>query len=148
MTFIPPEPRNQLINEICKNGLLEEYRDTIRAILEEIFANGAKVSCKYNETASNIDRDRVRPYHIRVSMIEVKHPLNIIWNILHEYGHYLDWPVKQEDSRIDREKTAWRYAEQMLPKYPKLLDGIAYFEHHKNWCLSTYYAAEKVRKEV
>lgn len=146
MSFIPKDPRSQLINEICKNGLLEDYRDTIELILKEIFKNGAKVSCKYNETPSNIDPDRVRPHHIRVSMIQVKDPINIIWNILHEYGHYLDWPVKVKDSRIDREETAWKYAELMLRRYTQLLKEIEKFDIYKNWCLGTYYRAERINK--
>jgi len=41
-------------------------------------------------------------------MINVKTPLNIIWVILHEYGHYPDWPRDAEHSVVQREEMAWR----------------------------------------
>jgi hypothetical protein len=139
MNYVPPDPKEQLIDEFCAEGKLEDFRQTIREILAEIKKNGAVVSCKYNETASNVDQDRERPKHIRVSMIHVKTPLNIIWVMLHEYGHYLDWPRNADHSVVQREETAWLLAEIELFKYPQLIPEIESFRIHRAWCLDTYY---------
>ncbi len=139
MTYLPRDPKEQLIDELCANGHLEEYRETIRALLTEINDNGAYVSCKYNEAASNIDPSFERPKHIRASMINVKTPLNIIWVILHEYGHYLDWPRNPEHLVVQREEKAWQIAEEVLIKHPQLTPNIAGFYMHREWCLDSYY---------
>jgi hypothetical protein len=140
MNYLIPSPKEQLLNELCKNGRVEDHRETIRAMLAEINRNGARVACKYNETASNLDPSLdERPELIRVSLVGVKNRLDILWGILHEYGHYLDWPRKPEDSVITREETAWRIAEQQLQQYPQLVPEIAGFRQYRNWCLNSYY---------
>ena len=135
--------KERLINEICAQRGLESYRNTIANLLEEIYTEGAIVSCKYNESASNIDPSEIRPCHIRISMIRVKHTLNIIWALLHEFGHYLDWPRNHKDSKIDRENRAWQIAEKYLNKYPDLQEKILWFHEYKDWCLSTYKKANQ-----
>jgi len=117
MTYITRNPKEQLVNALCANGHLEIYRETINDLLDEINAAGATVSCN-NVAALNIDPSEDRPSHIRVSMIQVKIPLNIVWNILHEFGHYQDYPRAPEHSTIQREITAWELAEQLVIKYP------------------------------
>jgi len=67
MNHIQPDPKEQLIDEFCAKGRLEDFRQTIGEILSEIKKNGAIVSCKYNETTSNVDQDRLRPKRIRAS---------------------------------------------------------------------------------
>lgn len=140
MTSLQFTPKEQLVNELCANGNLEKFRETIKKMLTDIYQKGAKVSCKYNEAASNIDRSLDRPKHIRVSMIQVKDPLNIIWNILHEYGHYLDWPRIVDHTVIQREENAWKKAEIEINKYPELIKEMESFKNHRDWCLQTYYA--------
>lgn len=132
-------PKEQLVNELCVNGNLVKFRETIYRMLTVIYQNGATVSCKYNETASNIDSNPERPKHIRVSMIQVKDPLNIVWNIMHEYGHYLDWPRIIDHTVIEREENAWKLAEIEIQKYPQLVKEIERFKKHRDWCLETYY---------
>lgn len=140
MNYLTPDRKEQLINELCKNGNLEDHRETIRAMLAEINSNGARVSCKYNVAASNLDPSlNERPTLIRVSMIDVKNRLDILWVMLHEYGHYLDWPRKPEDTIVTREETAWKIAERELQKYSHLIPEISSFKKYRDWCLMTYY---------
>jgi len=42
MNYLIPDRNEQLINELCKNGSLEDHRETIRAMLAEINTQGAR----------------------------------------------------------------------------------------------------------
>lgn len=135
-----PDNRSRLINEICKEGKLEPYRVTLTSILNKIYAQGAYVSCRYDRTASNIDPHPEKPYHIRLAMVGVKHPLNIIWALLHEFGHYLDGKRLNSDEDIPREQSAWKHAEAFLMQYAELIAQYELYEIYRDWCLDTYFS--------
>jgi hypothetical protein len=132
----------RLLDEICKNGTLEDYRTTLDNILTTIHQSGCKVSTKYNESTSSFERYREVPARIRIRLAKIERPLDVIWELLHEYGHFLS-QNKKALSKVEREELAWEHADRLLPEYPDLLKKLDEYTEHKTRCLSTYYEAFK-----
>ncbi len=125
---------DKLVNEICHKANVECYRATIKTILESIYGHGAVVSCTEHSSASSIYKN-----HIRLSTVEIKVPVNIIWSLLHEFGHYLDGPRQPEHIQLDREINAWKIAETWVDKYPQLILKKSSFKEFRAWCMNSYY---------
>lgn len=129
----------RLLDEFCDKGKLEPHRETLFQILSDIHENGCKVSARYDADYSNIDPNTVKPNHIRISLSKVSKPLDVIWILLHEYGHYLSGPRKTQDTKIYREELAWQLADNELKKYVNLHSEMESYETCKNKCLQSYY---------
>lgn len=137
---IPSIKRTKLINEFCDNGKLEPFRDLITKILDDIQESGVKISTRYDVDFSNFEDFRsVESKRIRVSLKSVKEPLEIIWILFHEYGHFLSDRRKKEDSQIAREELAWEKAEDIIKNYSELNEFSDSFERCKKRCLNSYY---------
>lgn len=129
---------DRLIDELCHNGDLEDYRETIRDILSVITATGIKVSTRYDVSFSNIESPTDNITRIRVSLKNVKAPLNIIWQLLHEFGHFLSGKAKPGDTLLFREELAWQFADKLLGDFPALTAHKKEYEKHKLECLNSY----------
>jgi len=133
-----PDRKTQLLNELCSNGHLEKHRKVLSKILNEIHDSNCKISCRYDKIGSNIEQHREEGYpHIRISLVAVEEPLNIIWAILHEFGHYKSGKPNGE-TKMEREIIAWDIAENSLKQYLELLVDFDSFQRHKDYCLSSY----------
>jgi len=132
-------PREQKIDEFCKEGHLEDYRDLVTRILDDLQNKGVVISARYDVEFSNFETYDDTPEHIRVSLKNVTVPLNVIWILFHEFGHFESPKAKPGDNIIEREELAWNFAEKTLAKYPELLKQKESFEACKKWCLNTYY---------
>jgi hypothetical protein len=67
--------------------------------------------------------------------------IRYIWNLLHEYGHYLSGDRLMGYTELDelaREEEAWENALKEIQKYPILLNEINDFNYHKEFCLKNY----------
>jgi len=128
----------RLIDEICTIGKLEQYRKTLTSILTIIQNNGCSISTRYDVRYSNIEQNIGSSSRIRVSMINVANPLDIIWKLLHEYGHYLSGPKMLKDTLMQREELAWTYADKLVQLYPDLVAKIDDYETCKEVCLDSY----------
>ena len=85
--------RIELIDEFDKNGKLEPFRELITKILDEIHDRGVQVSIRYDVDFANFeDFAPAESKRIRVSLKNVKDPLEIIWVLFREYGHFLSHP--------------------------------------------------------
>lgn len=130
----------QLINEFCINGKLEPFRELITKILDDIQKSGVNISTRYDVDFSNFeDFSSVERQRIRVSLKNVKEPLEIIWILFHEYGHFLSDRRKKEDSQIAREEVAWEKAKEIINNYSELNKFSDSFERCKKRCLNSYY---------
>lgn len=70
--------RIELIDEFCKNGKLEPFRELITKILDEIHDRGVQVSIRYDVDFANFkDFAPAESKCIRVSLKNVKDPLEI-----------------------------------------------------------------------
>jgi len=131
----------QLIHELCRNGKLEEHRKILSQIVKEIEDLDCIISCHYLNNESYIEQrtDIEVKSHIRISLKANRtDPLEIIWDILHEYGHHLSGKKNKEDLTLEREKEAWGYALIEAKKYFDSEEELACFEKYKNLCLKTY----------
>jgi len=141
-----PDKKTQLLNEICNTAGLNDYRDTVNEILNEIHSSNCNISCRYDKVGSNIEQylNHENP-RIRISMVSIKEPLHVIWAILHEFGHFKSGKPNGEEP-IDREMLAWEIAEKDLKRYPDLLKEKDSFYRHKDYCIATYLRGEEFKR--
>lgn len=132
------------IKEICTKGDILQYEQIINTQTHKIVEKGCSISCRYDRGHSVFEQQPDKPPHIRISLIDKKPtPLNIIWAILHEYGHLVSGNKKKEDDTIDREELAWENAQKELKEYPELLKEESSFLAYKTFCLNSYYSRQK-----
>jgi hypothetical protein len=133
----PPKQIGPIIlDEICSMAKLEPFRATLEAILLRIHAQGCIVWTRTDITASSFLAEP-EPV-IRVSLLNVEEPLNVIWRLLHEFGHFLSPVAKQEDDKMEREELAWRKADELVKEYPTLVVHMDKYEQCKEQDLDTY----------
>jgi hypothetical protein len=133
------------IDEFCKNGILEDYRDIIQDFFCYIEKENCKICARYDsKKSSHVDGV------IRISLLPIyKNSLEIIWTIFHEFGHYVSGAIDKKDEhnlemRIASEEKAWEYAQKKITEYSKLAEQIGAFESYKSECLETYYKQRNV----
>lgn len=131
--------RERLIDEICDNAQLQDYRATLTQLVAMIEDDWCKVYADYSRKASSYNVTIDEAPIIRISLLVVKEPINVIWRLLHEYGHHLSGPRYPADTKIFREELAWKYAEPLLEKYPELLKRKVEFDQCRDHDLGTYY---------
>lgn len=138
--MIQTKKREQLINEFCANGKLEPYRALISKILDNMQANGVNISARYDVDFSNFeDYDTSDSTRIRVSLRNVTVPLDVVWILFHEYGHFLSPKRKHDDNKVYREELAWEKADKAIKEYPELDAFLDSYENCKKRCLNSYY---------
>jgi hypothetical protein len=129
------QPR--LLDEICAKAKLESlFRPVLEKIIIRIEEGGCTVMTRYDISSSSY-----QPYRepiIRVSLKNVGEPLNVIWRLLHEYGHYLSGPLKPGDLPLQREELAWKQADQLVQEYPELILRMEDYKRCKEHDLNTY----------
>jgi hypothetical protein len=130
------DKRQTLVKEFVSYGL-NEYSDEIRQILEIINSKGCRVSCHSVDQKSVCTWKFAGGPLLRISILK-KTPTEIIWDLLHEFGHFLDGEPDGEEQKLDREIQAWSYASEELSKYPRLLLLKSNFESYKEKCLVSY----------
>lgn len=128
----------RLLDEICANGKLEEFRDTIKEILDEIHQRGCKVSTQYVRPTSSFEWYTPHPPMIRVKMHLNDQPLHIVWALLHEYGHFLSGKRQASDEKMGRENLAWKHADKLVSQFPQLSKHNASYSKYRKTCLKTY----------
>ena len=131
--------RPRILDEICARAKLESsYRSVLERIIIRIEEDGCSVMTRDDIKSSSyqpyIDREPI----IRVSLKNVGEPLNVIWRLLHEYGHYLSGPLEPGNLPLQREELAWKQSDQLVQEYPELLLKIDDYERCKEHDLNTY----------
>lgn len=132
--------REKLVNEFCVNGNLEAYRDTLNKIFNDLEASSVKISARYDVDFSNFeDYGTSDQRRIRISLKNVVDPLDVLWVLFHEFGHFLSPKRKKGDDQVKREELAWQYADNTLKTYPELAAFSDSYEAYKKRCLNSYY---------
>lgn len=136
--------KEQKINEFCAKGL-ENYRDIITSIFAQIEESGCNISARYDGGPCLHEYTNTNGQcGIRISFQrQYEDPLEIIWIILHEFGHHLSGPLDSKERsnlqlRIERENLAWEKAEKMLATYPNLIKLKSNFDNYEKQCMETY----------
>ncbi len=133
----------QKVNEFCKEGNLEEYREILQDIFQKIENANCRITARYDSDFS-VHEENNGKCLIRISLRNNNVvPINILWTIFHEFGHHISGTIEKKDEndfnkKILSEKNAWRNAKIEVLKYPSLNCRIDEFEKFRNECLETY----------
>ncbi|WP_298152237.1 hypothetical protein [Flavobacterium sp.] len=137
-----PNKKEQKLREFCIEGNLGQYRNELEIIFNLIEAAGCRISSRTDEHSSQhvFEKDGCR---IRISLQKkYENPLDIIWTILHEFGHHLSGkssvPKFTKEQKIEREILAWKIAEKYIIDQPRLFTEIRGFMEFKKKCLKSY----------
>jgi len=132
--------KEQLIDEFCDKGGLEPYRPLVTRIFDALQRQGVKISARYDVEFSNFEAHDIEDgKRIRISLKNVKEPLNVFWVLFHEFGHFQSPKVNPGDDVLAREELAWQFADKTFAGYPELAGFRGSYEACKKWCLNTYY---------
>jgi hypothetical protein len=134
------------VNEFVQNGNLTKYESELREIFTDIDICGCKISARYDpDTRSSHSVDESGNCRIQISLKKGVHSneLDIIWIILHEFGHHFA-PIKSEhknviDEIIMSEERAWDWAEKKIMTFDSLSAEFKSFTACKIRYLNTYY---------
>ena len=124
---------DRTVAEFCAKGNLENYKEILKQIFEKIENKGCQISTREDDISSRHWFIKEKCL-IQISFLQsYNNPLDIIWTILHEFGHHLSGePNKADEGNLDilieREKLAWDYAREELFSYPELNKSIKDFE--------------------
>lgn len=129
---------SKLADEICKVGNLEPFRDAIKYIFEIIKEKPCKISFHYNKNEPSSCAFLNGNAHIRVGIKNRPRPLIILWDLLHEYGHFVSGERKENDTDISREMVAWQHATETFIKLPWLLWYADDFQNYMAQCIDSY----------
>ena len=130
--------QSRLLSEVCAVGNLDDYRHTLTILFRVIKASECKLSTRYDVEYSNIEDSIEHGNHIRISLKNVENPLDIVWKLLHEYGHFLSGRRKKADSILEREELAWNFADNLVKNYPQLMLEKKSYDKCKEECLNSY----------
>jgi len=134
----------QKVDEFCANGHLEQYRKLLTRILSDMEAKGVTISARYDVEFSNFEDydDQAENKRIRISLKNVTVPLDVIWILLHEFGHFLSEKRQPGDNVISREEMAWTEADRLFDYYSELAAERSSYLTCKKCCLNSYYQYE------
>jgi hypothetical protein len=139
VNYVPKTKRQQRIDEFCDRGNLEPHRDVLTRILDDLGEDDVSISARYDALYSAYEPYLEQGKFIRVSLLNVEIPLDVIWIMLHEYGHYESGAIQPNDTQIYREELAWEYARKRMQNYPELAIETESFEKCRQRCLNSYY---------
>lgn len=137
----------QKIDEFCLRGNLESYRQVLTSIFQRILSEGCNIAAFYTNDQTKHSDAKPCIIKIRLSYNQSSdlyaQPEEIIWSILHEFGHHLDGKPDSDQMMnphyvFEREKQAWKYAESEIDRYEDLRNHIGAFNTFKEKNLQTY----------
>ena len=146
-TSVPLEKKiNQTVLNLVVEGGLLEYKPELELIVAEIYRHDCGIVCEKHATSSWI---AATPHNKNRSLIHIalknrEKPIDIIWSMLHEFGHVLqdvkELPLAKSDSVLEhaREKDAWDKAEMEMNKYSNLVLLTDDFHSYRDKQLNSY----------
>jgi hypothetical protein len=131
----------RLKREIVQNGNLIEFETAIGDIIQNIIESNCDISCDYTCENSRISQsiDNSFKSHIWLGFKNIKEkPNQIIWDILHEYGHHLSGKADGKEKTRERERVAWDLGLKQLSCFPELTGYVDNYKSYRDKCLKTY----------
>ncbi len=98
-------------------------------LLKFISEAGVKVSTCYDVGHSNFEDCNDHIPRIWINLINVVHPLDIVWELMHEYGHYMSGKRKPGEITLESEILAWSHADRT----PLAIVSVLHFDKNKNY---------------
>lgn len=134
---------NRKVDEFCKLGNLEVFREIIISIFNDISHKGCSISTRtdFGSACHNFQQNNCS---IKIPILRyADNPIVAIWVILHEFGHHLsgDIPIAElhkDDVKLSREIEAWDIARTYVYKFHTLADRIAEFNLYAESCIDSY----------
>lgn len=131
----------QLKAEILHKGKLYGFEQTVDKMVERIASSErCMLSC------SDVDENSKVMFTGDNCWIQIGFKnrgadnLEVLWDVLHEYGHYLSGkPPIENGPGLSREIEAWEYALMEIKlQYEDLLALLPSFERYREKCLDSY----------
>ncbi len=130
-----------LKEEFLNRGNLYDFEATVDKLISRVTSPpGCNLSCSYIDENSNIKFLDSGPW-IQIGFKNRNgEKIEIIWDILHEYGHYLSGkPPLNNGPDPAREIDAWENALiEIKNYYTELIPFLEDFEKYKAKCLMSY----------
>ncbi len=127
--------------ELITKGQLYGFEEIIEKLIRTISDANCDISCCDICTNSSIEQstdDSNKP-HIRIGFkTSRKKPIHVIWDILHEFGHFLSGKANGKESKLFREIAAWDLGMKHLQCYPKLIIYLDDYKDYRDNCLRSY----------
>lgn len=144
LKYIPKDISIQLTREICHITNSNELFEIIKKVTTDILENGVGISISNYLPTSSIEFSGSNDSNakIRLNIKKNTETILVIWDILHEYGHFLSG--KPEIKDISREVEAWNRAYMILLNYQELVQSEQSFFKYQTLCLETYYKNNKL----
>jgi hypothetical protein len=136
----------RVIESVKRYPVLLAYTDTLEFVFSAFYLQGGHVI--YVEHLKSSEFNPIRLHGKRVANLIIgakdrKDPMDIIWSVLHEWGHLLQTP-QTEEIRLNpqltyyRERDAWDKAETKFKEYPALAPFLGKFYAYRDFCLNDY----------
>ena len=134
------DKKELLKKELVTNGYLQGFENTVSAIVERISETSKCIlACDYRSNKSVNAQSVEDGSRIRIGLKDRReHPITVIWDILHEFGHHLSGMPGETDTKLKRETQAWDKALEELKNYPQLINYKDNFNLYRERCLLTY----------
>lgn len=140
MTDIVQNPRT--LDEVCERGQMEQYRYLVKDVFDWVNNHGCRIMTRYERPESSCEWSATEAPIIRLNPKNNADPLDIIWTLLHEYGHFLSGKPAtsrlNSQQKFERELLAWEYADKELINFRMLDEYKQLYFSYRAYCLKTY----------
>lgn len=146
-TYIPVNRKiAQTVRNLVDEGHLSDFKAELELIVAKIYQLDCGIVCEKLEKSSWLTQTAHKKNRglMHIGLKDRWTPVDIIWSILHEFGHLLqdveELPVVEEDIALKyfREKDAWDRAEIEMKTYPKLASLAKQFYSYRDAQLISY----------
>lgn len=139
MTLPEYNKTNQLVREIYSLTGSNNLSDIFCSVISAITDKNVSISISQLYERSSIQYNNTGKYSaiIRIKVEKNSQEKQVLWNILHEYGHFLSGPTNNPN--ITREIEAWNKAYCVLTNYGELISLEQSFFEYQVSCLRTYF---------
>jgi len=135
------------MSQLIANGL-GPYEKSIAPVIRSIYEANCGIICDEHLPFSHLaqtpfNKAENRPL-LFIGLKDRKDPLEVVWSLLHEYGHVqqgeptLAEILKDGNAKQAREKDAWNRAELIMAADPFLRQYAQHFSQYRDTLLGSY----------
>lgn len=131
------ESQRLILDTLCNTCNLNEYRETLKEIIGDIYSRGCKISLVKREKSSFRNQEQMgNCARIFLGYLNKKEPLDNIWALLKEFGNFTNVPIdttkqNQPSYIFSREQFAWGFARDQIIIYPQLSTHLPGFTTYR-----------------
>lgn len=131
-----------------KFPLLKEYENVLFELLKTFYDKESRIVIELTWDTSELEQTQYnktsKNYVLHVGIKNRVNPMEIIWSILHEYGHLQQNPPTLEEQtycteeKYNRECGAWKIGEKKFYEFKELLGFKEGFLNYAEICGESY----------